>query len=230
MIIISINLINLTNLINLINPTWQEGRLWLQLPASPNLSRPLQSSRFKDHHHHHHHYHHHHHHHHQDHDDEHLLPLLLALSRISSELSPPMLLHWLNMSMMSMMIIIFKIIMMRILTNIMMITELMRKSLTMLLHWLNMSMIAWWSWYRKLWWWWNVGRYLLLVDSVHSEDSVAGPELQGWNIPSHFEKKNHPFYCYTCIYSDLIIFSSYQIVDCQIVKLSNCQIVKLSNC
>ena len=33
---------------------------------------------------------------HGDHVDENLLPLLLALSRISSELSPPMLLHWLD--------------------------------------------------------------------------------------------------------------------------------------
>ena len=41
---------------------WQEGRLWLQLPASLNLSRPLGSSTVKDHHHHH-----------RDDDDEHHL-------------------------------------------------------------------------------------------------------------------------------------------------------------
>ena len=50
------------------------------------------------------HYHRHRHHNHQDDDDDDddsdLLPLLLALSRISSELSPPMLLHWLERMMM----------------------------------------------------------------------------------------------------------------------------------
>ena len=107
-VIIIIIIIIMRNEMMMLTCCWQEGRLWLQLPASLNLSRPLWLATMKDHHHHQHcddHYHdhcyddqrdYHYYDDHGDHVEENLLPLLLALSRISSELSPPMLLHWLN--------------------------------------------------------------------------------------------------------------------------------------
>ena len=118
-------------------------------PAA-SFTQPLQptvGSIIKDHCGQHYHRHHHHIHHDDDDDDSDLLPLLLALSRISSELSPPMLLHWLEMMMM---IYDARIVMVIILELRLFCSLISENEFT--------------------------SKHLLLVDSVQSEDSVTGPK------------------------------------------------------